>query len=100
MHDHSDKHAATILRNITLVMKPTAKILIVDFIPSADAPNVVRKAKGTGDMFMMALLAGKERERTDWERLLQNADTRLRIMKFTETAGSAFGVVEVGFANE
>jgi hypothetical protein len=52
------------------------------------------------DIMMMAMLCGKERARDDWERVLQFADAKLRIVKITVPIESALGIVEVSYGEE
>ncbi len=59
-------------------MKPTSKIIIVDFVmDEIDAPRY----KSASDIMMCLFLAGGERTERQWRKLLAATDSKLRLEK-------------------
>lgn len=52
------------------------------------------------DMQMMALLNAQERSREDFENLLADTDSRLKLVKVHTAPTSPLSLVEVRFGNE
>ncbi|KAL2856736.1 S-adenosyl-L-methionine-dependent methyltransferase [Aspergillus pseudodeflectus] len=90
IHDWSDSYASKILRNIASVMKPSARIVIMD---------IVVPEKGVLpflDLQMMVVVNGKERNRQEWDELLALADPRLRILSVKQPQYSVASIIEIG----
>ncbi|KAL3496089.1 S-adenosyl-L-methionine-dependent methyltransferase [Aspergillus germanicus] len=93
IHDWSDSYASKILRNIATVMKPTAKIVVMD---------IVVPEKGVlpfMDLQMMVVVNGKERTRQEWDELLALADPRLKIVSVKQPQYSVASIIEIGLVD-
>jgi hypothetical protein len=74
IHDWSDKESAEILAAIRRAAPAHAKLLLIEAIISEDAnPSWIKML----DIFMLALLNGKERTRAEFEKLLSASGFRL-----------------------
>jgi len=71
LHDWDDESCRTILRNIRRAMNPGARVVIVEM---SVAQNAVSAA--LLDLLMMTAFAGKERDESEFERLLEAADLK------------------------
>ena len=67
LHDWDDERAAAILRTIRAAAPADARLLVIDaVIPPGDEPHGAKWL----DVLMLALLAGRERDETQWRALL------------------------------
>jgi O-methyltransferase domain len=74
IHDWSDEEATKILRGIRRAAPPHAKLLVIEaVIPDTPAPDWAKMV----DLFMLALLTGRERTRSEYQKLLAGAGFRL-----------------------
>ena len=71
-HDNSDAVCRKILAGLYQAMKPTAKIIICDFVLE-HTPNEWKSAI-TADLIMSMSVNGKERTKNEWTQLLSNGD--------------------------
>jgi hypothetical protein len=88
LHDWDDAHSVTILKNIRAGMKPTSKILIVEFaLPNGADPTPAHFM----DLNMLVMLDGRERTPEQYRALLERANLRLGRVVPTK---SPIGLVE------
>jgi hypothetical protein len=74
IHDWSDDEATKILRGIRRAATAHAKLLVIEaVIPDTPGPDWAKMV----DMFMLALLTGRERTRSEYQKLLADAGFRL-----------------------
>ncbi|KAL2809151.1 O-methyltransferase-domain-containing protein [Aspergillus granulosus] len=101
IHDWADDYAIKILRNIASVMKPAAKIVIMDTVlPERGVlPWHTDRMVSFLDLQMMLVVNGKERNRQEWDKLLLMADPRLKITSVKQPKNSVASIIEVAFAN-
>lgn len=99
LHDHPDKGAIDILRNLVTALQKGSRIIIMDGV--MPEPNVLPKSEERimriMDLEMMTTFNAKERERADWEALFNAADARLKLKGVVRPEGSAQSVMEVVF---
>lgn len=90
LHDFPDDRCVEILKVCRRAMPPQGRILLIERVVFPD--NLAHQAK-TIDLIMMALLGGRERSLTEWERLLAAAE--LKLERQIPTA-SEFTISEAG----
>ena len=97
MHDYSDKYCIQILRPIVDVLKPGARILIMDAVlpPVGGAPAPIERFLRSQDLQMLTLTNAKERDAEQWNELIKATDPRLQIRSITLPPGSAMAIIEV-----
>jgi len=71
LHDWDDESCRTILRNIRQAMNPGARVVIVEMTVGQNALSAVLL-----DLAMMSNFTGREREASEFERLLESADLK------------------------
>lgn len=100
LHDHSDKVAIGILRNVLPALKQGAKLVVLDVAAPGlgEADELEEKAIRTLDVEMWTMLNGKERTVEEWRELFARADPGLKIEKVNSQKGSALGVFEVVYS--
>jgi hypothetical protein len=88
IHDWNEDQCATILGNCRRAMKPTAKLLVVEFVlPEGNTPHFGKLA----DMVMLAIPGGEERTAGEYDTLL--AASGLKLTRVIPTA-SDVSIVE------
>jgi hypothetical protein len=88
LHDWDDAHSLTILRNVRAAMKPTSKLIVVEFaLPETAVPSPAHLM----DLNMLVMLTGRERTPDQYGRLLSQAG--LAMTRFIPTE-SPMGIVE------
>lgn len=97
LHDHSDKAAVRILRNIVPALKQGAKLAVFDIIATApgEGSALEERVVRSLDIEMLTMLNGKERDKSEWEELFTRADKGLKVRRFALQKGSALGMIEV-----
>ena len=97
LHDHPDKYARRIVRNILPALKSGATLVVVDGIipPAGSIPATLEKEMRNMDLDVMSITGGKERQIEDWEDLFRSVDPKLIVKNVNQPAGSALGVMEV-----
>ncbi|KAI1849683.1 hypothetical protein JX265_008020 [Neoarthrinium moseri] len=106
LHDWPDEECTTILRNLIPVLKPGAKVVLIEYIggageeeeeKSADGPELPRSLKQYGtatDLRLMAMFNGKERPISKWKSIFEAADQRFKVVKTEAVSSGFFGIVE------
>jgi 6-hydroxytryprostatin B O-methyltransferase len=98
LHDHPDKVASNILKSIVPVLKPGARLVVMDGI--LPEPNTIPKSEERiiriMDLEMTTTFGARERERADWEALFAMGDERLKLKDVQKPPGSVNSVMEVG----
>lgn len=99
LHDHPDRIAANILKNIALILKPGARLVVMDGV--LPEPNTILKSEERMirymDLEMTTSFGGRERERADWEALFAMGDERFKLKDVEKPPGSVNSVIEVVF---
>jgi ubiquinone/menaquinone biosynthesis C-methylase UbiE len=89
MHDYDDLDCIRILANVRRVMKPDARVLVLEApLPSDDSPGPGRWL----DLQVMVLCGGRERTVEEYAALFEKAD--LRLARSVPTQHPAMTVVE------
>ena len=74
IHDWNEDQCLTILGNCRAVMKPGAKLLIVEFVlPEGNEPHFGKLT----DMVMLAIPGGEERTASEYRSLLAKAGLKM-----------------------
>jgi hypothetical protein len=74
LHNWSDAHCVSILRNVRAAMKPGARVILIDtMIPEGDVPHFGKPS----DMVMLVVMGGQERSAAEYCRLFLQAGLRL-----------------------
>jgi hypothetical protein len=89
LHDWNDTDSITILKNCYNAMQHNSRLLIIENIVSQEN---VRDFSKDIDIAMMVLFGGKERTKTEWETLLDQAN--LKIINIYKTP-SMVSIIEV-----
>jgi len=92
LHDWADEESVAILRNVRAGMKPTSRVLVIEFVvpePAVPGPAMLM------DLNMMVMLGGRERSAAEYDVLLQRAG--LRTLRVIPTQ-SPIGIIEAGAA--
>lgn len=89
LHDHADLPCLQILRNIVPAMDSNSEIWIDEVVVSDMGAT---EAQVNWDWTMVAAVAGMERSRSQWERLLEEAGLAIRKI-WTVDAGRGEGVI-------
>jgi hypothetical protein len=93
IHDWSEEQCLAILRNCRKVMKPNARLLIVEFVlPEGNAPHVGKLL----DMIMLAIPGGEERTAAEYDALLARAGLKMTRIIPTASDASILEAVAVG----
>ncbi|EGX97263.1 hydroxyindole O-methyltransferase, putative [Cordyceps militaris CM01] len=95
LHDWPDADATKILQNISTVMRPDARIMIMDSaLPLPGTIGRVHEAQlRVRDMTMMQAFNASERELEDWKKLLKDADERLEMESVEIPTGSNLAIL-------
>lgn len=74
-HDWPDKHSARILKALVPSMKPGSRLIIGDAVVPAvgTAPRALEEMLRLASLHLMVVLAGKERELSEWTELVEGA---------------------------
>jgi O-methyltransferase domain/Dimerisation domain len=89
LHDWNDEDSVTILKNCHKAMQQNSRLLIIETIIFQEN---VRDFSKDIDIAMMVLFGGKERTKTEWEQLLDQAN--LEIIKIYKTP-SMVSIIEI-----
>jgi hypothetical protein len=88
LHDWDDERCIAILKNVRAAMKPTSKVIVVEFaLPEDAAPSPAHLM----DLNMLVMLEGRERTSAQYGALLAQAG--LRLSRFIPTP-SPMGIIE------
>ncbi|KAM0818385.1 putative O-methyltransferase domain-containing protein [Seiridium cardinale] len=103
LHDWPDAECIKILRNLVPVLKPGAKVLLIEYIggagdeesdQSADSPRSLKQYGTATDVRLMAIFNGKERPINAWKSIFTAADERFKISDTDAIPHGFFGVIE------
>jgi hypothetical protein len=75
LHDWNDERCETILRNCRAAMGAASTLLVIENIMPADADPPEHLVML--DLHMMAMLGGRERSRSEYQSMLQDAGLKL-----------------------
>jgi len=97
LHDHSDKYAKRIVKQLLPVFEKGAKLIVVDaVVPAAGTlPPGEERALRCIDMEMMQTFNSKERGLDDWKELFAGASRKLSIVGVWKPEGSKMSIMEV-----
>ncbi|PTU23690.1 hypothetical protein P175DRAFT_0427152 [Aspergillus ochraceoroseus IBT 24754] len=101
IHDWGDDYASKILWNIASVMKPTARIIVVDIVipEPGTLPWQAHRMIRSMDLQMMVMVNGKERTKQDWRKLLANSNSKLNILSISQPPYSVASIIEIGLVH-
>lgn len=105
MHNHSDRFAIPMLRNLIPALKHGARILINDIClpePVSDDLNTFsqkmdpneEKTVRSMDLVMLSLLNSQERDATGFRSLFKEADERFHFAGIRRSSGSQMALIE------
>lgn len=102
IHDWPDAESVQILQQLARVLKPGARILIMDMvIPVPDSGSrTLEAALRQKDLAMMLTFNAKEREADDWYALITKVDPPLSIQAIRRPEGCQHSVMEISRASE
>lgn len=89
IHDFDDEKATQILQNCRLAMNKDAKLLIIEVVLDDSKQSKYANAM---DVLMLTVTGGKERNKTSFENLLENAGFKIDRIISTDTE---FSIIEV-----
>lgn len=119
LHNWPDKHCVQILNSLVPALKPGARVLIMDFVmpPPLVLPNsidrklrcvLLRRDHSTEpdiadistndramDVTMLEIGNAKERNLSEWNQLLSQADDRFQLKGVTQPPGSNLAILEI-----
>jgi len=96
LHNHSDKYALNMLRQLIPALKKGAKVVINDHcLPEPGQESLWdEKIIRTMDLVMLTLLNARERTAGDFEDLFKNADARFKFLGVTRPKGCRMSIIE------
>jgi len=100
LHDWPDHDCARILQALIPVLKPGARVILIEYIGALeenDGPVPPRSATKMGtatDLRLMALFNGKERPVEQWRGVFKGADERFEVENVKANPGNIFAVIE------
>ena len=97
LHDWPDAYATRILRALVPALKSGARVCICEEILPEVGSLSLYQARGlrSMDLAMLEFHNAKERDMSDWTRLLRKADERFHIVSTKQPPGSRLSVMEV-----
>lgn len=107
LHNHSDKYAVNMLRQLIPALKKGAKVVINDYC----LPESSMQASGSGsngddnimrsmDLVMLTLLNAQERTEAQFTELFDKADGGFRFLGVTRPKGCKMSIVEAVWGGE
>lgn len=102
MHNHSDKYAVNMLRQLTPALKKGARVVINDHClrePGQESEwdeKIVR----TMDLVMLTLLNAQERTECEFKALFESADPRFRFLGVKRSEGCRMSILEAVWEGE
>jgi hypothetical protein len=101
-HNHSDKYATTILRQLIPALKKGAKVVINDHcLPEPGTESAWdEKIIRTMDLVMLSLLNAQEREEGEFRRLFESVDQGFRFLGSVRPKGCRMSIVEAVWEGE
>ena len=97
LHDWPEKDCVDILQNLANVMKPNARLVIVEQVmePAGKMSRYSERIMRGLDMQMMVQFGSQERTLDDWKALFAKADSRLVLVNSRKPRGSLDTLMEV-----
>lgn len=98
IHNWSDDDSVRILSHLVQVMKPGARILIMDIVLPAPGslPASKERLLRVRDLNMLQVFNHPERSLQDWKAIFSRVDERLEVNRVEHPAGSVLSIVELG----
>lgn len=100
LHDWPDHEVAKILRALIPVLKPGARVILVEYVGSHDEtegsrlPRSIQQMGTATDLRIMALFNAKERAVNAWAKNFRDADERFEVTNVKHNPQNFFAVVE------
>lgn len=95
-HNWSDAHTIHALKALVPALKPGARVVVNDYFipePGTMTPSKEREIRAL-DMIMFTNFNSRERERTDWKMIFEQADPRFKNLSIWTPEGSALCIIE------
>ncbi|KAI6251135.1 Chlorophenol O-methyltransferase [Erysiphe necator] len=108
-HNHSDRLAIPMLRNLIPALKNGARVIINDYClpePASMATKsscidpIEEKTLRSMDLAMLSLLNSQERDETEYRMLFKSADKRFRFIGVHNSVGSSMALIEAIWAGQ
>ncbi|KAF2454490.1 O-methyltransferase-domain-containing protein [Lineolata rhizophorae] len=105
LHDWPDSQAVAVLRRLVAAMRPGeggSRIVIMDVVMAGHGtvPLPLERVQSCMDLQMRVALCAHERTRAQWEELLKESDSRLKLKGLVVPPGCAGAVMEVVLEDE
>ncbi|KAK5993836.1 Chlorophenol O-methyltransferase [Cladobotryum mycophilum] len=104
LHDWSDPYAAKLILNLIPILKPEARLFIIESAMAdstqSEAPLAMKKFRSSIDLAMLALLNGRERTSSDWENLFTGVDKRFKVRETGPVSDSRSMFIDIVFDGE
>ena len=101
LHDWAEKEAVQILSNLVPALLDGSKILIMDTVlpDPGTIPATKERMLRVRDLTMRQVFNSQERTMSDWEELVNLADSRLKITGANQPNGSNMSLITVELQN-
>ena len=96
LHDWPFNEARQILGHLAMVMRPTARVVVMDVIlpvPAKGLGGFPEARIRVRDLTMAQTFNGGEREMEDWVKLIDEVRPNLRLVKVEQPKGSAMALL-------
>lgn len=101
LHDWAEKEAVQILSNLVPALVDGSKILVMDTVlpDPGTIPATKERMLRVRDLTMRQVFNSQERTMSDWEELVNLADSRLKITGANQPNGSNMSLITVELQN-
>lgn len=98
MHNWSDDDCTRILTHMVQILKPGARILIMDIVVPElrSLPVFKERLLRARDLNMLQAFNHPERRLQDWKAIFSRVDGRLQVKDIEQPAGSVLSIIELG----
>lgn len=98
MHNWSDDDSVRILMHLVQILKPRARILIMDVVlpDPGTLPASKERLLRMRDLSMLQIFNHPERSLQHWKTIFSRVDRRLQVTRVEQPAGSVLSIIELG----